>query len=357
MTLFALLLFAAPADALKAVIGPKVEPLVAGRKNAAVAVGVWRDGKPQVFGFGTAHTRLGDATPDGKTVFPIGSVTKAFTGLLLAEAVRRGEVKLLDPVNKHLPADWRVPAKGDRPVTLEHLATHRSGLPVQPPDAILIESNDPANGYADVDRMKVARSLALIKPTHAPGDRYGYSNLGVGLLGHALTDAAGATSYDALLKERVCRPLGLPDTAEALTGEQAARLADGFGPTGESGPHWEFATLVGCGGLFSTADDLLQFAAASFADSKSPLAESFALATAPRAEAGKGQRVGLCWMTAVTPDKPAAVWHNGATPVCHAMLWTVPERKLAVVVLSARKDGRVDKVAADIAVALTADKP
>ena len=350
-----LLLACAPADDLKAAIDPLVKPLLAGKKNAALAIGVWKDGQSHVFGYGTAHTRLGDATPDGKTLFAIGSVTKVYTGLLLAEAVRRGEVKLDDPVNAHLPADLRVPAKGDKPVTLLHLATHRSGLPVQPQTPILEETNNGAAGYADFGREKLARCLFTLKPKSAPGERDGYSNLGVGLLGHALVHAAKAPSYDCLLKERVAKPLGLWDTAEALTGEQAARLADGFTDAGEAGPHWGFATLVGCGGLFSTADDLLAFAAASMG--RGPLAESFALATAPREKAGGNEQVGLCWMTRTAPGKPVAVWHNGATYVCHAMLWTVPGEKLAVVVLSARDEARVDGLPEKIAASLRPKEP
>ena len=355
MLALALLLAVAPADDRKAKIDPLVQPLLAGKKNAAVAVGVWRDGRAEVFGYGTAHTRLGDRTPDGTTVFAIGSVTKTFAGVLLAEAVRRGEVKLDDPVNAHLPADLQVSAKGDKPVTLLHLATHRSGLPVQPQTPILMEANDPPNAYADFGREKLARSLFTLKPANAPGERYVYSNLGAGLVGHALVHAAKAPSFDHLLKERVCQPLGMGDTAEALTGEQRARRADGFTDAGEAGPHWEFATLVACGGLFSTADDLLKYAAASMGDG--PLAESFALATKPREKAGRNQEVGLFWMTSKAADKPAAVWHNGATYVCHAMIWTVPADKLAVVVLSARDEARVDGLAAAIADALRPKEP
>ncbi len=279
--MLALLLMAVgTADDLRPTLDPLVKPLLAGKKNAALAVGVWRDGNPQVVGYGTAHTRLGDVTPDGRTLFAIGSVTKTFTGLLLAEAVRRGEVKLDDPVNAHLPADLRVPAKGDKPVTLLHLATHRSGLPVQPQTPILMEANDPPNAYADFSHEKLARSLFTLKPANIPGEKHLYSNLGAGLLGHALVRAAKAPTYDHLLKERVGQPLGMSDTAEALTGEQRARRADGFTDAGEPGPHWDFASLVACGGLFSTADDLLKYAAASTGGG--PLAEPFAQATAPR---------------------------------------------------------------------------
>ncbi len=72
--------------------------------------------------FGTFHTRR----VDGDTVFEIGSITKVFTALLLADMARRGEVSLYDPVAKYLPGSVRVPARAGRQITLTDLATHTS---------------------------------------------------------------------------------------------------------------------------------------------------------------------------------------------------------------------------------------
>src|SRR5205085_1258862 len=148
-------------------------------------VGVLRDGKPHTFGFGTVFLPRGEFTPDGTTVFEIGSVTKALTGVLLAESVRRGEVTLDAPAQKYLPPDLVLPKVGDAPITLGHLATHHSGLPVQPP-LIALTTKAPANPYSDFDRKQLAAVLAELKPTNPPGKAHKYSNLGAGLVGHAL---------------------------------------------------------------------------------------------------------------------------------------------------------------------------
>ena len=114
-----------------------VEPVIKDQKGVGVVVGVWcgegEHAGQQVFGFGKVQLADKDVTPDGGTIFEIGSVTKAFTGTLLAEAIRRGEVKPDDPAQKYLPADWVLPRRDDRDITLLHLTTHTSGLPVQPP--------------------------------------------------------------------------------------------------------------------------------------------------------------------------------------------------------------------------------
>lgn len=341
----------APADGLKARIDPLAADYLKGRKNAGVVVGVYRGGRPRVFGYGTVFLRTGEAAPRGDTVFAIGSITKPVTGVLLAEAVRRGEVTLDAPANEHLPPDLRLRHHVAGPITLEHLATHSSGLPVEPPLLGLI-ARDPANPYGAFDRRALAAMLKTLTPGRPPGGKYEYSNLGAGLLGHALVHAAGAASYDALVKERVCRPLGLTDTAEALTGGQLARLARGHDEDGAAGPHWDFATLGGCGCLKSTANDLLALAAAVVGDRHTPLAPALETSATPRRPADGGYRVGLFWMLDVPTDGPTLVWHNGGTYVARAMFMAVPARKVAVVVLGSRADEEVDRLAGRVLTAV-----
>lgn len=317
--------------------------------NCGVVVGVWDGGRSRVLGLGTVLLPGGERVPDGSTVFEIGSVTKTLTGILLADAVRRGEVKFGDPAAKYLPTDLKPPsADPDVPVTLEHLATHSSGLPTQPAFLALTARN-PLNPYADLDRRKLAATLAVIEPSRKPGEAYRYSNLGAGLLGHALVRAAGADSFDALLRERVCKPLGLKDTAEALTGEQRSRFAQAFAADGTPVPHWDFATLAAGGGVRSTADDLLRFAAACLGRPKTELLPAIRDAMEPRRDVTARARVGLFWMTSTPAKGPKRVWHSGSTLGHRCILILVPDRNVAVVVLCSVGTPEVDRLGIDLA--------
>jgi CubicO group peptidase (beta-lactamase class C family) len=322
------------------------EPLAKDRPAVGLVVGVWADGKPHVFGYGRVTTALGESVPDGDTLFEIGSVTKAFTGVLLADAAARKEVALDDPANAHLPADLRIRTASDRPVTLLHLATHRSGLPVQPPFLGLTARNK-ANPYADYVRPELAKLMGALKSEREPGAQYAYSNLGVGLLGHALVGAARADGYDALVRERVCRPLGLADTGEALTGARKARLARGHDAKLKPTDPWDFATLEACGGLRSSANDLLRFAAANLGAVKTPLAGALAASHEKREAAGSdGIEIGLCWHRLKLKGGEPVVWHNGGTGGYRSMVAFTPATKLAVVVLCSADVGpEVDKLA------------
>jgi D-alanyl-D-alanine-carboxypeptidase/D-alanyl-D-alanine-endopeptidase len=342
-----LLLAVALAADIKPTVDAAVEPVLKQHKTLGVVVGVRRHGKSQVFGYGTVETPAGKARPDGATLFEIGSITKTFTGVLLAEAVRRGEVKLDDPLTKHLPADIPFNAHKNDPPTLLQCATHRSGLPVQPPLIGLI-ARTPANPYAGFTRAKLAASLA---ETHSakPGAKFVYSNLATGLLGHALVNAAHADSFEELVRERVCRPLRLRDMTTAPTGEQRARLAAGHNRHGQPTDPWDFATLEACGGMRSTANDLLKYAAANLGETDTPLKDSLLAAQKSRQDGGEGRATGLFWVRETVWGK-AAVWHNGGTGGYRSMLLLIPKEKLAVVALcNADLEGAMDRIAFDVA--------
>ena len=96
--------------------------------------------------------------PDGpRSIFEIGSITKVFTATLLADMAREGLVALDDPVQKWLPEGIRMPQRG-RPITLEDLTTHRSGLPRLPQGLLLSGAH-----------ARPARSLRAARPGAAGG--------------------------------------------------------------------------------------------------------------------------------------------------------------------------------------------
>jgi CubicO group peptidase (beta-lactamase class C family) len=125
------------------------------------------------------------------TVFEIGSETKVFTSLLLADMVRRGEVSLDDPVAKYLPPSVHVPERGGRQITLIDLATHSSGLPRMPTN---FRPKDMGNPYADYTAEQLFQFVSGYTLSRDIGAQYEYSNLAVGLLGQALAAAPGRTT-------------------------------------------------------------------------------------------------------------------------------------------------------------------
>ena len=316
-----------------------VQPAVDGEWCRGVVVGLIDEKGRRVYGYGRAVGEgAGSGPPDGQTFYEIGSVTKAFTGVLLAEMAERGEVKLDDPLQKYLPDGVKAPQVDGEPITLAHLASHTSGLPRMPDN---FAPKDAANPYADYTPEQMYEFLGRCGPKRKPGERSEYSNLGMGLLGHVLARHAGK-SYEELLAERVLAPLGMRDTQIQLDDAARARLAPGHDADGNPSPNWDLPTFAGAGALRSTTDDMLKFVAAHIGQPAAapPLGAAIKASQAPRGGAAAGENdVALGWLVT---RKPRLVWHNGQTGGYHAFCGFSPERKVGVVVLSDTATGVVD---------------
>ena len=178
-------------------------------KHVGLVAGVRANGGESYAGYGRAVAG-GARIPDAHSIFEIGSITKVFTALALADMAEEGLVSLDDPVESLLPG-VAVPTRGGRVVTLADLASHTSGLPRLPPGLLRKARNDPANPYASFSDEDLESSLGRTRLRRKPGTRFRYSNFGAGVLGHALALRCGC-SYEQLIRERVCEPLGLDDT-------------------------------------------------------------------------------------------------------------------------------------------------
>ncbi|MCR4342263.1 MAG: serine hydrolase [Gemmatimonadaceae bacterium] len=319
-----------PDSAIAAILRQRVES----GKTPGVVVGILDAAGARFVSHGTGAP--GPAVLDSATLFEIGSITKTFTSAILADMVVRGEVALDDPVAKLLTAGTRVPASGERPITLVDLATHFSGLPRLPNN---LSPRDIRNPYADYTADKLYAFLAAHQLARAPGERFEYSNLGAGLLGHGLTLRAG-TDYETLVRTRVLGPLGMSDTRITLTAADSARLAAGHNAGGQVVPVWDLASLQGAGALRSTAADMLRYLAANIAahvDSASsrPLAAALRLTHEQRHSLGSGADIGLGWIGTTTQSGVRIFSHDGGTGGHRSFAAFDPVRRVAVIVLSA----------------------
>jgi serine-type D-Ala-D-Ala carboxypeptidase/endopeptidase len=298
------------------------------KRSAGIVVGVIDpDGRRRIVACGDPGP--GQLPLDPDSVFEIGSITKVFTTTLLAEMVERGEVRLDDPVGTFLPGTVRMPARGGRAITLLDLATHTSGLPRLP---INLEPRDIDNPLAEYRVKQLYAFLSGYELPRDVGSRFEYSNLGLGLLGHALALGAGKT-YEALLQERILVPLGLTKTAITLAPAAARHVALPHGERGEIVPRWDSPTLAGSGAILSTTADMLRFAAANLGSSGGSLQRATANARMPRQSVAPNRWIGLAWNVSRHFDRDIS-WKNGGTGGSHAFLGLDPTRDTAVVVLS-----------------------
>jgi CubicO group peptidase (beta-lactamase class C family) len=269
--------------------------------------------------------------PDDATVFEIGSITKAFTGTLLADMYLRGELHLADPLSMHLPDAgpvWR-----ERQPTLLELATHRSGLPNTPRPlarrellfALGVGDRDP---WSDVTPGRYAELLRETSPRGTPGGRLRYSSIGFGLLGQALAASAGRP-YEELLRERILAPLGMHATS--LTPGPPA--VQGHSPRGKPRPPIE-DLMPAAGSIRSNVADMSLFLGACLSPGPKPPGPALALAQRPVHRINRRASIGLGWLIVRRRGKSPVAFHNGRTWGFASFAGFSPERRRGVVVLS-----------------------
>lgn len=315
-----------PSDsAVLSIIRQRVEE----KRSAGIVVGLLEsNGHTRVVAYGDPGP--GQPALDGNSVFEIGSISKVFTATALARLVEEGKVKLDDPVQKYLPASVHIPSRNGKQITLGSLAEQNSGLPRLPSN---FHPADPANPYADYTVQQMYDFLSSYQLPRDPGTQFEYSNLGVGLLGHALALATGK-SYEELERTLIWAPLDMDHTAITLTPWMKSHLALGHDEQGNVVPNWDLPTLAGAGAIKSTMNDMLKFAEANVHPERGALQRAMTFAQQERAPAGSPQmRIGLNWMN-LHAGADTIVWHNGGTGGYRSFIGLLPSRKMAVVILT-----------------------
>ena len=292
---------------------PELEAILANRidtakKAVGIVVGMINEKGVQI----TSHGKFvagSNQNLDGDTLFEIGSITKVFTSLLLAGMIERGEVKADDPVRKYLPSSVKIPSRNGREITLLDLSMQVSGLPPMPNN---MKPADPENPYADYTVEQMYAFLSGHELRRDPGEKYEYSNLAVGLLGHTLALKSGM-SYERLVRARILEPLKMTSTFITVPDAEKSRFAPGNKPNLQPAKHWALPTFAGAVALRSTANDMLRFLAANLELTDTPLKLGMRRMRALSKPTGSPDlEIAMGWHILNKFDKQL-VWHNGGT--------------------------------------------
>jgi CubicO group peptidase (beta-lactamase class C family) len=321
----------AGASADEEALGKRLEHAVAVSDAPDVVLALSRHGRRTLRWGGTAAP---PPVPRPALRYELGSATKAFTGLLFAQLIRRGLLTggetaagCLDPGR----------ATGADPVTLAHLVTHTSGLPALPAD--FFPRALPAwrtNPYARYPAERVIGAFLRHRARHRPGRRWHYSNFGVAVLGHAVGAATG-TAWEELLAAHVLRPLALGDTGTRPLGpasDAVGRRKDGRTPV----PAFDAGGFRAAGSVRAAPGDLLTFLEAHLAPPPEPLAGALLSMQTPVLRRGLDHRhvhtVG--WFRHPTDGGPM-YFHSGATLGQQAFLGFRPDTGTALAALCTRR--------------------
>lgn len=317
---------------------------VSKRKNVALAIGGIQQGHSFFKGFGKISPS-NPIPPNSQTIYEIGSITKVFTGLVLSSLVNDGTVALDDSIQLHLPPDVaRSLPVGVQAITLRHLATHTSGLP-RLSNGFFSDRVDLANPYKNYTTSELYADLATIELLSPPGQKYEYSNLGMGLLGHLLSLKA-ARPYEDLVKQRLCETMWMSDTTILLTQSQQQRLVPGHSLDGNLTSNWDFDVTAPAGAFRSTVADLLTFLQANLNQTETPVTAMFQRSHQPSFKVNDSLSLGLAWHIFTLPTNNV-YWHNGGTGGYKSFLAFDEATQAGVVILSNYGDAMVNDESLD----------
>lgn len=293
---------AKPAETVRSVVEAAARAFVVDPRAAGLSIGVIRGNETFTGHFG--HLERGkESPPDDGTVYPIASITKTFTGTLLAQAAVEKKVLLDANVREYLAGSFPGLEIQGHPIVLHQLVNHRSGLPFALPDVPPEPANEVLRGQAKATFLERLRRVTL---DAAPGTAFRYSNAGAQLAGYILEDIYGA-NYEELARRRITEPLGLADTAITPGPAQRVRLAKGYDGDGRLAPEVP-DELQGAGALKSTIADMLRYARWHLAE-RDP-----AILLTHQATLSEGNySAGLNWQM-LRADGRRLIWQEGHVP-------------------------------------------
>ena len=300
----------------------------------SIVVGVIDNKGPRYYCFGKKSPT--DSAVNEHTIYEIGSISKVFTGILLAHQSEAGKVDINDPAQKYLPSTVQVPKRGGKEITLGNLSDHTSGLPRMPDN---FNPKDFSNPYADYTVEQMYAFLSGYQLPRDVGAEYEYSNLAQGLLGHILALNAGA-SYEDLMISTIAGPLGMKETKIVLDENMKKNLAIGHSG-GREVSNWDIPTLAGAGGIRSSVHDMLKFLAANIGLTQTPMRSAMDKSHETRHFKAGEARVGLAWH--ISKGKLGdVIWHNGGTGGYRTFAGFVKETQKGVVVFTNSTEGADD---------------
>ncbi len=318
---------------MKTPLDRKVDSLVraafAQNKCVGLMIGVI-DGK-NTYTYAYGETAIGNGKlPDNNTYFQIGSLTKTFTGILLADQIVRGKVKGEDLISKYVPDTVKLNWFEGKPVTLLMLTNHTSAIPRWEP-VMKYPGFTVQQPYGHFKQPQLYDFLNHYKPTEAPGVKYAYSNIAAGLLGQLLARNE-SVSYWELLNKTILRPLKMKHTAITLDGNQQNGMAQGYNMGRKTEQPWVLSALTPAGGISSNLTDMLRYASANINPGKGTLGNAIRLSHAETFK-DKSARMGMGWHIMIGKGH-TVLNHGGQTGGFNSHISIESAGQKAVVILS-----------------------
>lgn len=316
--------------------------------RAGLSIGIIKDGETYTYNYGEKE-KGSKVLPTSNTVYEIGSISKTFTGILLARAILDKKIDPEDDIRNYLTGTYPNLEYQGHPVKIIHLANHTSGLPPFLPDRpdIFHRAADSipfllAGLHRDYTKEWFLNDLHSVKIDTVPGLNYKYSNVAAQLLGFILEGVYHKT-FEELIAQYIAMPLAMRQTQASLPSDTAA-LAKGYDMKGTPMPYMP-VLMKPSGGIYSSVADMLKYIRFQLNENE----ETVHLSHSPTQRYTDSSGIGLYWRLNETSGKMRKVWHTGGTFGFSSYCVLYPEINTGMVLLSNEFDpasqGEIIKVA------------
>lgn len=323
---------------IDAIVNDAASTFMKDTSRVGLSIGIIKDGKAYTFNYGSTEKGK-DFLPTNNTIYEIGSISKTFTGTLLAKAIVDKKIKLDDDIRKYLTGSYPNLEYNGKPIKMVHLVNHTSGLPrflpnkpevfQHPQDSIPLLIASMQKNYT---KEIFLNDLHNIKLDTIPGFNYKYSNVAAQLLGFILEKVYKKT-YGELIEQFISEPLKMKHTEVGIKTNMAGRLAKGYSSTGKNMPYMP-PLLKPAGGIYSSISDMLHYI-------KFHLNENNALVNLshkPTFGDTSNFAIALFWRINKTSKGKLKIWHTGGTFGFSSYCVLYPEFRTGIVLLSNEMD-------------------
>jgi len=328
-------------DSINVLVEKDAKTFMGSKAAVGASIGIYLDGHIYTYNYGSV-SKDASQLPSIHTLYGIASITKTFTGLLLAKAVEENKVKLDDDIRKYLEGDYPNLEYKGQPIRLFHLISHVSRLPMWLSDRAEKPGYTRDDFYHDLHHVKIDT---------LPGVKFQYSNAAAQLLGYIL-EKVYRQPLEELLRDKITGPLQMRDTRIVLAGSQKEHTAKGYTNTGVYDPN-EYNYMQGAGGLKSTVSDLLKYMVYQMNENDPAVALSHKESWGFDMGGGNHYSCALNWQVITTAPGRHRISQDGDLANCSGVVTFCPETKAGIVVLTNTDNiDAVSRLAEDILKAL-----
>lgn len=289
------------------------------------AVAIIEGDKVAYYGTKRQHNQLQQQENAG-SVFEIGSISKVFTTHLMVNHLNKGEISSLEqPIREKLG----FAIVNDPAITFKQLANHTSGLPSVPSNynSTIFNAKNP---YKDYSIKKLEQNLTTkLKLVQPPGEKYIYSNYGMGLLQYIISGISHK-DYESLLREQILDALMMRNTTSNRARIAKDILVKPYDRNGKPTSNWDMGALEGAGAILSSVEDLSKYATWCF----DALNGELAIMKEKTFTINDKMDIALAWHIVKHKTTQPFLWHNGGTGGYKSSMGINPESKKSVIILT-----------------------